>query len=202
MNEEMDRELQTWMDDWRSDVETVSRPTPAQEIRDHVRRRHHQLVWWVTCEVFLGLFFLTFLLHRAITQIDSAEKAAMGLLSFVVVALMAFGVWNWRSALGSSGETTADYFAISLERCRRMQRGVHAGWAALVCEVMIFAPWIWRQLHGDGAAPSWDRAVFAWAFLTGMVTLGVLFIVVLERWVHEEANRLEELRRELSDDVV
>jgi hypothetical protein len=201
MNTHTDQELQAWMDDWQSERTTAGPPSTAEEIRNHVRRRHRQLIRWVAGEVAIGLGFLTFLLHRAVTQTDPVDKIAMGLLALVVATVMVFGAWNWRGAMSAAAETTSAYLAISVERLRRMRRSVTAGWAVLVFEVAVFTPWIWYQLHGAGASPTVDRAVFAWSLLALMVTLGVLFIIVIERWISDDESHLENLRRELSDDV-
>lgn len=202
MSTQVDHELKAWMDDWRSEADAAPRTTPTEEIRKHVRRRQHQLIWWVACEVAICVGFLAFILHRALTQTDPVEKIAMGALGLVILTVMVFGAWNWRGAMTASAETTAAYLAIAIERSRRMQRSVRAGWAVLVGEVSVFVPWIWYQLHGDGSAPSVDRAAFAWAFLTFMVLLGVLLILLVQRGIREDVHRLEALRRELTDDLI
>lgn len=200
MTIQTDHELREWMDDWQSEADASPRPTKAAEIRKRVRLRQRQLIWWVSLEVVLGVGFLAFLLHRAITHPDPVEKLAMGLLGLVVATVMLFGAWNWRGALGASGETTSAYLAISLERSRRMERSVRAGWAVLLCEVIVFAPWIWYQLHGGGETATLERALFAWGFLLGMVGLGIFVIAVMQEWVRRDARELGALRRELVGD--
>jgi hypothetical protein len=200
MTIQTNHELQEWMDDWQSEPTASTPSTKAREIRDHVRQRQRQMIWWVSVEALLGFGSLAFLLHRAISHPDPVEKLAMGLLAFVVAAVLLFGAWNWHGALGASGETTSAFLAISLDRSRRMERGVRAGWAVLVCEVVVFVPWIWYQLHGGGATVSLERALFAWGFLSGMVGLGVAVLLTMQAFVRREELALEELRKELAGD--
>lgn len=187
-----------WMADWQEDT-TAVRPSPAEEIRVHVKRRERLLMGWLAGDVVVGVGCSTLLLHRAATHPDPVEKLAMGLLLLAVLAMCVFEGHTWRGALGSSAETTATYLALALDRSRRLQRSLRAGRPLLAAEVAVFAPWTWYQLYGNGGVPAAERSVFAWGLLVAMTAIGALALVLAQRWAAREAADLESLRRELMD---
>jgi hypothetical protein len=165
-----------------------------------VRQRERLLRSWLFGDIVVALGSLAFLVHRAFTQPDPIEKLAMSMLALAVVGISFFEGWNWRGGLENCAETTSTYLAIALDRSRRLQRSLRAGWPLLAAEVLVFAPWVWYQLHGDGSTPSFEQTLFGWGFLTAMVSAGALALSLLQWWVRRDAHGLEDLRRELSGD--
>ena len=200
MKTQMEQDLREWMDDWLSDAGTSTPIVAAEEIRNHVRRRERVLALWAAADAVMGLAFLTFLVRRAITDPDPVEKLAMGLLVAIVVAVLGFAWWNWRSGLRASAESTSAFLAIALDRSRRLRLSIRAGWVVLAAEVAVFAPWIWYHLHEEGSAPTVERAAAAWGFLAGMVGLGAIALLLVRAWAHRDARRIEGLRREIEGD--
>jgi hypothetical protein len=192
-----DRELQQWLEAWQ----TVSEPATGPEaIRDHVARRSLMLTVWFGTEVTICTVALTFLLHRALTETDPVEILAMGAFAVIAGGSLLFSLWNWRTGLRNSSGTTADFVTLSIDRVRRMRRAIRFGWGILVCEVLVFVPWIWRQLYAGVQPPSASAERFAWGLLGGLTALGLLLLIGLQRWISREAHILEGLRRELGDE--
>ena len=203
MTLETKHDLHEWIADWQEASTTAPRPSPAEEIRLHVRRRERLLVWWLIGDVVIGLGFSTFLLHRALTHPDPLEKLAMGVLTVAVLAISIFEGYNWRGALSTSAETTFAYLTLALDRSRRLRRSLRAGWPMLAAEVSVFTPWTWYQLYGNGNAPTTERLVFAWGLLVTMTAIGGLGLTLAQRWAERDAADLESLRSELlSGDAV
>ncbi|MBP6703247.1 MAG: hypothetical protein KBH14_00895 [Vicinamibacteria bacterium] len=190
--------IHEWMADWQEET-TALRPSPAEEIRVHVKRRERLLIGWLAGDVVVGVGCSTLLLHRAVTHPDPAERLAMGLLFLAVLAICVFEGYNWRGALGSSAETTATHLTLALDRSRRLQRSLQAGWPLLAAEVAVFLPWTWYQLYGNGGVPAAERSVFAWGLLVAMTAIGALALVLAQRWAARDAADLESLRSELMD---
>jgi hypothetical protein len=158
------------------------------------------LWWWVAVEVVIALLAVAFLLHRTFTDPDPVEKLAMGLLTVAVVAVMWFEGWNWRGTLSPSAESTSAFLAIALDRSRRLQRSLRAGWVLLAAEVLIFAPWIWYNLLGAEGSSRFERSLFAWGLLASMGSAGALALLLLQRWARRDAANLGSLRKELMGD--
>jgi hypothetical protein len=202
MTTETNQDLREWIADWQDESTASSHSTPAEEIRRHVRRRERLLVWWLAGDFVVGVAFFTFLLHRAVTHPDPIEKLAMGLLTLAVAAIAAFEVYNWRGTLGASAETTSAHLSLALDRSRRLQKGLRAGWPLLASEVAVLAPWIWYQLHGNGAAATIEQSLFGWGLLTTLTGAGGLALILLQRRARRDAATLESLRRELMGDDI
>lgn len=197
MTTETKHDLHEWMADWQEETSASPRPSPAEEIRLHVRKRERLLIGWLVGDVVIGLGSFTFLLHRALTHSDPLENLAMGLLAVAVLAISIFEGYNWRGALGTSAETTATYLTLALDRSQRLRRSLRAGWPLLAAEVSVFIPWTWYQLHGNGTAASAERSVFAWGLLITMTAIGALALTLAQRWADRDAADLEILRSEL-----
>ena len=194
-NSEID--LQALAADWQAPTAPAA---PADQIRDHVRRRGRLLMTWAAGEVLLGTAFLVFLGHRAVTHPDPIEQLAMGLLTAITAATMAFGAWNWRGTLRSAAEDTRTFVALAAERSRRLARGVRASWLVLAAQVAVFIPWVYYHLYGDGRIPSRWQEIFGWGYLAGMSGLAVVFILSLQSWLRRDAAAFEQIRRELEED--
>lgn len=193
-------DFREWIADWQAETTASPRPTPAEEIRLHVRKRERWLRLWLMGDVVFGLGALAFLVHRVLTQPDPIEKLAMSLLALAVVGLGLFEAWTWRGSFASAAETPSDYLSVALDRSRRLRRSLRAGWPLLAAQVLIFTPWVWYQLYGDGTASSLAETRFAWGFLAFMVGLGALALSLAQRWVSRDARRLKALRQELIGD--
>jgi hypothetical protein len=193
-----DRELQQWLDVWQ----TASEPqTGPEAIRDYVARRSLMLALWFYTEIVIGAVGLVLLLHRALTGTDPVEMLAMGALAAIAGGSLLFSLWNWRKGLRASSGTTADFVALSIDRVRRMRRAIRFGWGILVCEVVVFVPWIWRQLYAGPQPPSAGAERFAWGLLLGLTTFALLLLVGLQRWISRESRILDGLRHELGPDT-
>ena len=203
MTLETKHDLQEWMADWQEEAPTVRRPSPAEEVRVHVRNRERLLFAWLAGDVVISLGVSTFLIYRALTHPDPFEKLAMGLLTLAVLAIGIFEGNNWRGARSASAETTATYLTLALDRSRRLRRSLRAGWPLLAAEVLVFIPWTWYQLHGNGATPTVERSVFGWGLLVTMTAIGGTGLLLAQRWASRDAEHLEDLRSELlSGDAV
>ncbi len=201
MTNQANQDLREWIDDWQAET-TDGRPkTPAEDIRVHVRERERMLWWWLFLEIVIALGALLFLVHRALTYPDPVEKVAMGLLALAVVGVSWFEGWNWRGTLRPSAENTSAFLAIALDRSRRLERSVCAGWVMLAAEVLIFTPWIWYNLRELDADARFERSVFAWGLLVSLVGAGALALFLLQLWARRDAAGLEALKRELSGDA-
>jgi hypothetical protein len=196
MSAKSEIDLQALAADWQAPEAPAS---PAERIREHVRRRGRMFTMWAAVEVVIGTVFLTFLGHRAVTHPDPIEKLAMGLLAAITAAAMAFGLWNWRGTLGSSAEDTRTFVALSAERSRRLARAVRAGWVLLAAQVAVFVPWVSHRLYGDGRPPSSEIELFAWGYLTVITALAVVFLLALQSWSRRDAAAFDEIRRELDE---
>ena len=191
-----DRELQQWLDVWQ----TASEPqTGPEAIRDYVARRSLMLALWFYTEIVIGAVGLVLLLHRALTGTDPVEMLAMGALAAIAGGSLLFSLWNWRKGLRASSGTTADFVALSIDRVRRMRRAIRFGWGILVCEVVVFVPWIWRQLYAGQQPPSAGAEQFAWGLLLGLTTFALMLLVGLQRWISRESRILDGLRQELGN---
>lgn len=193
-NPEID--LQALAADWQAAAPPA---TPAERIRDHVRRRGRLFTMWAAIEGVVGTAFLVFLVHRAATQPDPLEKLAMGLLAAITAATMTFGAWNWRGALRSSAEDTRTFVTLSAERSRRIARSVRVSWLVLAAQVAVFVPWIRHRLYGGGRTPSWELELFGWGFLALMTGLAVMFILAVQSWSRRDAAAFEQIRQELDE---
>ena len=88
--------------------------------------------------------------------------------------------------------STAEYLALAAERCRRLQRGVRAGWTVLATEGLVFVPWLWYR---SGTPPS--IAHWPWNFLAAMLAAGAVAILLLHRWSRRERRIVEGLNEEM-----
>jgi hypothetical protein len=80
-----------------------------------------------------------------------------------------------------------------------MRRAIRFGWGILVCEVVVFVPWIWRQLYAGPQPPSAGAEQFAWGLLLGLTTFALMLLVGLQRWISRESRILDGLRQELEN---
>jgi hypothetical protein len=143
---------------------------------------------------------LSFLLWRALIDPDPVGRLAMGLLALITVSALAFSWVNWRGAIRTSTGTTTAFLSLSLERLRRLRRGLYAGWSILAAEIAIFVPWIWHRLYAGAGPPSEAAERFAWGLLGGVTLLGVALLAGLHAWARREARMLDGLKRELGED--
>ena len=193
-----DRELQQWLDVWQ----TASEPqTSPEAIRDYVARRSLMLSLWFGTEIVIGAVALVLLVNRALTETDPVETLAMGALAAIAGGSLLFSLWNWRKGLRASSVTTADFVALSIDRVRRMRRAIRFGWGILVCEVVVFVPWIWRQLYAGPQPPSAGAEHLAWGLLLGLTTFALMLLVGLQRWIDRESLILEGLHQEMGAEV-
>ena len=189
-----DRELQQWLDTWQ----TVAEPqTGAEAIRGYVARRSRMLAVGFCTEVTICTVALLFLLYLALTETDPVEMLAMGALAMIAGGSLLFSLWNWRTVLRNLSSTTADFVTLSIDRVRRMRRAIRFGWGILVSEVLVFVPWIWRQLYAGSQPPSASAERFAWGLLVVVTALALLFLIGLQRWISREARILDGLMNEL-----
>jgi hypothetical protein len=109
--------------------------------------------------------------------------------SFALLAVGAFGfsLWNRWGLWRPSAESTLAYLDLALLRCRRRVRGLRAGWALLVLEVVLYIPWIGHRLAlnaGKGFTP-----FAAYGFLAGAVGLtGAILLALGARTRREQAR--------------
>jgi hypothetical protein len=197
------RDFDAWIRDWKADGE-APRPADAHradEIRHVVLKRGRLLRWLAAGEACVAIFFFTAISWRALTVTDPFDRAAMIALLTLIVGVSAFGWFNWRGRPSVSGESTATFIAIALDRTRRFEQAIRTGWVTLVGEVVIFVPWIWHLLHGDGRTADPERALFVWSFLGALVAGGIAALLLMRLWVRRDARRFEALRNELGNDA-
>jgi hypothetical protein len=118
-------------------------------------------------------------------------------LASITVAAVMLGWWNRRGVLRSSATTIADYVAISAERLRRMRMAWRLGWMVLAAQVFFFTIWIWDRLYSGARTVSPGEARFAWSWLSLFTLLAVGALVMFGRWLRRDAERFDELKREL-----
>lgn len=200
MSSEKPQDFAEWAADWQAETASAARATPAEEIRRHVRRRERLLQIWLVADGVVGVSALAFLGHLALTQPDPIEKMAMSLLAAAVAGICVFEAWNWFGRLRSVALDTSAYLAVALDRSRRLQRSLKAGWPLLAAEALIFTPWVWYQLHGGGGVPTPEQSRFGWGLLIAMLGAGAVALSLLQAWAYRDAQRLEEMRRELAGD--
>lgn len=180
--------------DWQTAGPTLA---PAEQIRDHVRRRGRWLFAFRMGDAALGLAATVALTWRAWVARDPWDQLAMGALALMTVSVMMFSWWNWRSGIRASAMNTQTFVAVSLERSRQLARYARAAWWVLGCEALVFVPWVARQLYGDGRAPSAGTQILTWGFLAGMLALGVWFTRRLQAWTRRDAQAVAEIVAEL-----
>ena len=98
MNSSIERDLEDWARDWRSEPSAAVAP---DVIRSFVMRRSRQLAAWAVVETATGVVAIVWLLSLLRSQTDGIDRLAMGLLLVLVAGALAFGWWNWRGALSS-----------------------------------------------------------------------------------------------------
>jgi hypothetical protein len=196
MSGDAELDLQRLVAEWQAAEATV---TPADQIRNHVKRRSRLLTVWFWFDELVGLAFLVFLTHRAITNADPIEKLAMATLALITAGAMVFGGWNWHGALRPSAEDTRTFVAISAERSRRLARSVRAAWVVLAAQVAVFTPWVYYRLYGGGRQVPLAGEVFGWGLLAVMIGLAAVFVRLVQAWGRRDAASFEQIRRELED---
>jgi hypothetical protein len=192
----MDREWRTWSEEW---LATGEPEASAVQIREYVRRRSRWIRIWIAADTIVGVPVLAFLLHRVVTHPDVLEKVAMGMLALITIGAVAFSWWNWRGAIRATSESTATFLNLSVDRSRRLLRSIRAGWIMLVLQAVVFTPWVWHRLYGDGRVPSPGQELFGWGLLAGLLGTAALALHALHAWAIRDAEALADLGRELAD---
>src|SRR5262245_30661058 len=157
----------------------------------HVRRRGHWFRVTMIIESAIGLTAIAVVTTIAIVRPDPVERLAMAALAIIAAAAVVFSRMNWRHQTPTTA-TTAEYLALADDRCRRLQRGIRAGWAVLAAEALVFVPWVWRR---SGTPPSF--AEWSWSFLAAMLAAGTVVILLFDRWARRERRIVEALKEEM-----
>ena len=197
MTNEHDQDLKSWAADWQAapyDQES------AEQIRHYVSKRSGLLWSFAVADFVISGVALPVLVYLGAVSNSDAERFAMMGLASITIAAVAFGWWNRRGVLRSSATTIADYVAISAERLRRMRMAWRIGWLILVGEVIFFVIWIWDRLYSGTRAVGDGEERFAWSWLTLFTLLAIAFLVKFGRWINRDAERFDELTRELELD--
>jgi hypothetical protein len=192
MNAWSDRELQEWMQVWRSGVEPQASP---QSIYRHVVRRSRLFRLWVAIELAIVAGAYALLAAAFVARPDPLDRTAIAALVLISTAALALSWRTWRGMLRTPGHTTAAWLAQALERTRRLRRGITGGWWLLAAELAVFIPWIGSRLRSHGVG-----SVAAWGLLAVLTAIVVGFLLVANRWVRRETETLERIGRELEDD--
>ena len=178
---------------WQT-VEPEADPTPMLVV--FARRRRPLLIIWIAGEFLVALVGLFVVSYFFAVRTDPLERLAMGVLAATCLAAGLFSWWNWRGAVRASAETTMVYLELTEHRLLAMRRGVSAGWAILVVELLVLIPWTWYRLNSlpiaDTTTPIWP-----WVLNATMSGLGVAAILRMGRWVKREAEIVARLRRDL-----
>jgi hypothetical protein len=194
MTSERDQDLKSWTADWQAaphDAES------AEQIRHYVKRRSGLFWSFAVADFVIGGLALPVLLYLGIATKSDVERMAMLALASITVAAVMLGWWNRRGVLRSSATTIADYVAISAERLRRMRMAWRLGWMVLAAQVFFFTIWIWDRLYSGARTVSPGEARFAWSWLSLFTLLAVGALVMFGRWLRRDAERFDELKREL-----
>jgi hypothetical protein len=196
MTHTTDRELQQWMEMWKTTADTADRSPEA--IHRYVRQRSRLLRIWLAAEWAVVVAIAPLLIRTAIVG-DAVERVAMGLLAAIAAGALVFSWWNWRGVAYASAESIAACLLLSQLRVHRLRRAVGAGWFVLAAEVLVFVPWIAYRLHGGVQPAPPSSVVFGWTLLTAMTFLGAGCLAALSQWARNEAARLDSLRQELDN---
>jgi hypothetical protein len=188
MNASSDRELQQWMQVWRSGAEPQA---SAESIHRYVVRRRRLLRMWIAAELAIVAGGYALLLWAFMAASDPIDRAALAVLAMIVTGALVLSWWTWRGMLRTPGDTTAAWLAQALERTCRARRGVTAGWWLLAAELAVFIPWIGFRLPAE---------LSAWGLLAAVTTFAVAFLLAVGRWVRRDAETLERIGRDLRDD--
>lgn len=180
--------------DWQANGPALA---PADQIRDHVRKRGRWIVAWLVGDVIIGVLATAGLTFRLMTTTDGWDRLAFGVLAAMTAGFVLFTWWHWRGTRRPSSQTTFEYATWSLERSLRFARYARAGWLLLGIETLVFVPWVSHQLYGSGRTPSVNEQALAWAFLVAMLGLGAWFLRRLQRWARRDAQALADIVSEL-----
>lgn len=192
MNISSDRELQQWMQIWRSGAEPHASP---QSIYRHVVRRRRLLSIWVGLEIAIVAGAFALLSVAFVSRPDPIDRAALAVLAVIATGALAVSWRTWRGMLRTPVQTTAACLAQAIERTRRLRQAVTAGWALLGAELAVFVPWIAYRVHSTG-----PRSFSAWGLLAAVTALAVGFLLAVDRWARREAETLERIGRDLRDE--
>ena len=192
MNASSDRELQQWMQVWRSGAEPAA---SAESIHRYVMRRRRLFGIWVAVDLAIVAGGYVLLASAFMARPDPIDRAAVAVLAILVTGALALSWRTWRGMLRTPGETTAAWLAQALERTRVLRRAVTGGWWLLAAELALFIPWIAFRLISHGVQP-----VFAWGLLAAVTAFAVAFLLGVGRWARREAETLERIGRDLRDD--
>ena len=195
MTVSQDQELQAWVSAWQTASE---RPIAVDEVGVRVRQRIRRLRLWAATEAVVGVVALAVVSYRFVFEAALFEKVAMALLGVIALSGLALSWWQWQGVWRASAASTAEFLTGSMERSRRLQRYLAAGWVLLVAEVAVFVPWIRYRLDSRPATVPQSVEWFAWGLLTVMVAGAAVFLLIAQRRVRSERESLAAIERELS----
>ena len=190
---DLDADVQAWRAAWLEP--NAQAPTlPADALVRHVRRRGRWLRISMVGETTVALAAIAAVSTVAVLEPDPVERLAMAALATIAAGALVFGHLNWRGMHTPNSATTAAYLALADDRCRRLHRGVRAGWALLGAEALVFVPLLWYRSGAPASIVEWP-----WSFLAAMLAGFAAMIVVLDRWSRREHRIVTELRHELTN---
>ena len=181
----LDDELAAWSQSWRA--AGGERPIDAAELRRQVRRRTVLYRLGAAAETAVGIGMLGFLGWFAANPADGWDVVVAAALAALCIAIMVRGLQVAGRHWSPAGNTTADFLALMVARGRAMRRQLLVGWALLVAEVAVLAPWVAHTLRRRyGAEAPLDAALWAWGYLVVVAALAATALVLLRR--HNERS--------------
>lgn len=180
--------------DWQATGPALA---PADQIRDHVRKRGRWIAAWLVGDLIIGVLATAGLTFRLMTATDGWDRLAFGVLAAMTAGFVLFTWWHWRGTRRPSSQTTSEYVTWTLERSLRFARYARAGWLLLAIEALVLVPWVAHQLYGAGRSPSAKHQALVWLFLAMMLGLGAWILRRLQRWTRRDAQVLADIATEL-----
>lgn len=190
-------EFDAWRQDWQTVTPEPHRENFASSLREQTARqsRWQKIGLVIPCAVTLGIGWL--LVNRAVAS-QRAIDTALAIEGFIfLIVVWAAVLWAARGTWRPLGETTSEFLALSIRRCRANLRiaplaiGFYVGQLAVV-----FALIAW---FSGGAVPGllmrWPMILLGGIVLPALVVWGIFF----HRRQKKHLNILLEIQRDLED---
>jgi hypothetical protein len=185
-----DADWLTWTERWQ-DLDAA--PPPAS-LAARVGARGRLMAVWAAGEVAIGATAVVVLITLAATASSSADRLAMLALAAVSLAAGGFAWWNWRGTWRPRSQSLGSFVELSRLRCRRVRRGIAAGWWILAAEIACFVPWLALRPTAPGTA-----RVGGYLLLAGLALAAVVALIAVKSWARREEEAIDTLAAEAGD---
>jgi hypothetical protein len=183
MNQEP--ELELWRSAWTS--ASASPPSRPFDLRTAHSRQQRRLRIGYALNLLAAValvLFAAFILRRHF----SFEALVWAIVIWITtLGATAFSVWNWRVLWHSSSQPVLDYAAAYHRQCAAIVRASRFGYAFLIVQISIAAPWLtWDFVRGD-ISPE--------RYLMALLTLAILALGFLAWFALSRRRALRQLSR-------